>query len=48
MEFCGVKIEEVGWPAPHSAFGGGGRDEWWLRIAGLNGLADDVRLAEVT
>ena len=48
VEFCGVKIEGVGWPAPHFAFSGGKKDEWWLRIVGLNGLADDVGLAEVT
>src|SRR4051812_34823528 len=47
-KFCGVKIEGVGWPAPHFAFSGGKKDEWWLRIVGLNGPADDVRLAEVT
>jgi hypothetical protein len=46
-EFCGVKIEGVGWPAPHFAPSGGKKDEWWLRIVGLNGPADDVRLEEV-
>jgi hypothetical protein len=46
-EFCGVKIEGVGWPAPHFAPSSGKKDEWWLRIVGLNGPADDVRLEEV-
>jgi hypothetical protein len=46
-EFCGVKIDGVGWPAPHFAFSGGKKDEWWLRIVGLNGPADDVCNAEV-
>jgi len=47
VEFCGVKTDGIGWPAPHFAFNGCKKDEWWLRIVGLNGPADDVRNVEV-